>query len=88
MFHYSSSYPSACSFQSCPTVPSFTPSQVTTDIPQTDVMAEEQTWSCKCCQYEIFFDIENQLKQDHDKEHDKWKEYDWCFPYHVWIDRL
>ena len=64
------------------------PGHVSSDIPQTDGNAEEHTWSCKCCQYETFFDTEKQLKQHHDREHDEWEECNWCYPYHVWIDRV
>ena len=60
------------------------PRHVSADIPQVDGNVE-QTWSCKCCYYETFFDTEYHLKQHHDTEHDEWEECNWCYPYHVWI---
>ena len=67
-------------------VAGFAPRHVSPDIPQIDGNTE-QTWSCKCCTYERFFNTEHQLKQHHDAEHDEWEECNWCYPYHVWIDQ-
>ena len=65
-------------------VAEYLPRHVSADIPQVDGNVD-QTWSCKCCYYETFFDTEYQLKQHHDTEHDEWEECNWCYPYHVWI---
>ena len=65
-------------------VAEFLPRHVSADIPQVDGNVE-QTWSCKCCYYETFFDTEYNLKQHHDTDHDEWEECNWYYPYHVWI---
>jgi hypothetical protein len=47
---------------------------------------EERVWSCKCCEYEKFFETEDKLHQHHDSPGHMlmYEECNICYPWHVW----
>ena len=66
--------------------------QISSQVPQLDGIADDETvsdetLSCKCCEYQKFFQTEEALKQHHDEEHDEYEECNWCYPWHVWIEQ-
>ena len=62
-------------------------------IPQLDghmspSQVADRMWSCKCCEYEHFFQTENDLKKHHDDTLIfTYEECNICYPWHIWIPR-
>ena len=57
-------------------------------IPQLDGPSHlPDDWSCKCCCYETFFDIEEQLDHHHEAHLMRYEECNICFTGHVWKSR-
>ena len=93
----SSSIPSMSTSATC--IPASSQTSIVSPIPQFDgslgmssqppdrKAQERREWLCKCCYYARNFPTETDLQAHHNKEHDEYEECNFCYPWHVWVER-